>query len=100
MSLLNKREFSDVTLMVDGKPIYAHQVILASRSTYFEALFTHDFSEKDLRVVDFNDSGISYDQMMQLLKHIYSDNMKIESKFIYDLLSVSSLSFYYLFLAR
>jgi hypothetical protein len=64
MALLNKREFSDVTLMVDGKPIYAHQAILASRSTYFEALFTHDFSEKDLRVVDFNDSGISYDQMM------------------------------------
>ena len=61
MNLLNKREFSDVTLMVDGKPIYAHQVVLASRSTYFEALFTHDFSEKDLRVVDFNDSGISYD---------------------------------------
>jgi hypothetical protein len=95
MNLLNKREFSDVTLMVDGKPIYAHQVILASRSTYFEALFTHDFSEKDLRVVDFNDSGISYDQMMQLLKHIYSDNMKIESKFIYDLLSVSLIYFFY-----
>ena len=98
MSLLNKREFSDVTLMVEGKPIYAHQVILASRSTYFEALFTHDFSEKDLRVVDFNDSGISYDQMMQLLKHIYSDYIKIESKYIYDLLSVSthfSFSFFY-----
>lgn len=88
-SLLNKREFSDVTLMVDGKPIYAHQVILASRSTYFEALFTHDFAEKDLRVVDFNDSGITYDQLFQLLKHIYSDNMKIDSKFIYDLLSLA-----------
>jgi hypothetical protein len=97
MTLLNKREFSDVTLMVDGKPIYAHQAILASRSTYFEALFTHDFSEKDLRVVDFNDSGISYDQMMQLLKHIYSDNMKIESKFIYDLLSVSIFCSFILF---
>lgn len=47
--------------MVEGKQIFAHQVILASRSTYFEALFTHDFSEKDLRVVDFNDSGITYD---------------------------------------
>jgi hypothetical protein len=97
MSLLNKREFSDVTLMVEGKPIYAHQVILASRSTYFEALFTHDFSEKEMRVVDFNDSGISFDQMMQLLKHMYSDNMKIESKFIYDLLSVSATRFVTIF---
>jgi len=78
-----------VTLVVENKQVYCHQVILASRSTYFEALFTHDFSEKDLRVVDFNESGISYEQLIRLLKHIYSDNLKIESKFIYDLLSVS-----------
>ena len=88
-----------MTLMVEGKPIYAHQVILASRSTYFEALFTHDFAEKDLRVVDFNDSGISYDQLFQLLKHIYSDNMKIDIKFIYDLLSVSFLVFNFSFVS-
>ena len=90
ITLLDKKEFSDVTLLVDNQQIYAHQVILASRSTYFEALFTHDFSEKDKRVVDFNDSGITYSQLFQLLKHIYSDNMKIDSKFIYDLLSVST----------
>jgi hypothetical protein len=61
LCLLNSKDFSDVTLLVEGKQIFAHQVILASRSTYFEALFTHDFQEKDLRVVDFNDSGIPYD---------------------------------------
>jgi CRISPR/Cas system CSM-associated protein Csm5 (group 7 of RAMP superfamily) len=86
---LNKKEFSDVTLIVEGQQIFAHQVILASRSTYFEALFSHDFSEKDLRVVDFNDSGITYNQLMSLLRHIYSDNIKIESKSIYDLLSLA-----------
>lgn len=64
---------------------------MASRSTYFQALFTHDFSEKEMRVVDFNDSGIPYEQFYQMLKHIYSDHMKIESKYIYDLLSVSCL---------
>ena len=87
-------EFSDVTLIVEGKQIFAHQVILASRSNYFEALFKHDFSEKDLRVVDFNDSGISYDQLYLLLRHIYSDNTKIESKYIDDLLSVSTFISY------
>ena len=61
LCLLNSKDFSDVTLLVEGKQIFAHQVVLASRSTYFEALFTHDFQEKDLRIVDFNDSGIPYD---------------------------------------
>ena len=84
-----------MTLIVEGKQIFAHQVILASRSTYFEALFSHDFSEKDLRIVDFNDSGITYEQLLSLLRHIYSDNIKIESKCIYDLLSVSNhINFY------
>jgi membrane-bound inhibitor of C-type lysozyme len=35
IALLNKQDFSDVTLIVEGREIYAHQVILASRSTYF-----------------------------------------------------------------
>jgi len=40
-------------------------------------------------VVDFNDSGISFDQLMQLLRHIYSDHIKIEPKFIYDILALA-----------
>ena len=47
LAILNHPEFSDITLMVEGKPIYCHQVILASRSNYFEATFSHDFSEKE-----------------------------------------------------
>mmetsp|Transcript_8703 Transcript_8703/g.14762 ORF Transcript_8703/g.14762 Transcript_8703/m.14762 type:complete len:171 (-) Transcript_8703:72-584(-) len=80
---------SDVTLMAEGKMIYAHQLILASRSTYFEALFSHDFTEREKRVVDFNDSGISYDQLVYLLSHIYSDNLKIDSKKLFDLLALA-----------
>lgn len=40
-------------------------------------------------MVDFNDSGISYSQLIQLLRHMYSDHVKIESRYIYDLLAVS-----------
>jgi hypothetical protein len=82
-----------VTLIVEGKEIYSHQVILASRSSYFESLFSHGFLERENGVVNFNDSGISYQQLMILLKHIYSDNIKIESKSIYDLLAVSTLMY-------
>lgn len=37
LGLLNQKDFSDITLMVEGKPIYCHQVILGARSVYFEA---------------------------------------------------------------
>jgi len=54
LGMLNQADFSDITLIVDGNPIYCHQVILASRSLYFEALFSHDFKEKEQRVVNFS----------------------------------------------
>jgi hypothetical protein len=62
-------------------------VILASRSFYFEASFSHDFAEKEQRVATFND--VDYDYFLILLKHIYSDSYKVENKHLYDLLSLA-----------
>ena len=76
--------------MVEGKPIYCHQVILASRSVYFEASFSHEFTEKEQRVATYND--VPYDFFMMFLRHIYSDSVKVDTKYIYELLSVSILS--------
>ena len=86
--MLNNPDFSDITLLVDGNPIYSHQVILGSRSIYFETLFSHDFKEKEQRIVNFTD--VPYDMFMLLLRHLYSDSLKIEIRNIYDLLSVST----------
>ena len=86
LGMLNQPDFSDITLLVDGNPIYCHQVVLASRSFYFEALFSHDFKEKEQKVVNFTD--VPYETFLALLRHIYSDTLKIETKQIYDLLSV------------
>ena len=90
LSILNQPEFSDITLMVEGKPIYCHQVILASRSVYFEASFSHEFTEKEQRVATYND--VPYDFFMMFLRHIYSDSVKVDTKYIYELLSVSFMS--------
>ena len=64
---------------------------MASRSTYFEASFSHDFTEREQRVANFND--VPYDFFLMFLKHIYSDTVKVESKYIYELLSVSITSY-------
>lgn len=52
-------------------------------------LFGSDFQETDSRLVNFNESGVSYDMMMQLLRHMYSDHQKIDSKSIYELLALA-----------
>ena len=87
LSLLGQKDFSDITLMVEGKPIYCHQAVLASRSVYFEAQFSHDFAEKDSRVATYND--VPHDFFLMFLRHVYSDHVKIESKYIYELLSLA-----------
>lgn len=90
LSILDQPEFSDVTLLVEGgRKIHCHQVILASRSTYFEATFTNDFSEKECGTVDLSRSNISYEQLMRLLRHIYSDSAKIDSKAIFDIVQLA-----------
>lgn len=63
-------------------------MILASRSVYFEAQFSHDFSEKDTRVATYND--VPYEFFLMFLRHIYSDSVKVETKYVYELLSVSA----------
>ena len=62
-------------------------MVLASRSFYFEASLSHDFKEKEQKVVNFTD--VNYDSFMTLLRHIYSDTLKIDTKQIYELLSVN-----------
>lgn len=87
LPLLNQKEFSDVTLMVEGIPIYCHQVVLASRSSYFLATFSNDFAEKESRVITYTD--VPYDTFMMFLQHIYSDNVRIDVRSMYELLSLA-----------
>jgi BTB/POZ domain len=89
--MLNQADFSDITLVFDGTQIPCHQVILASRSLYFEALLSHDFKEKEQRVVTFSSATdcVGLESFMLMLKLMYSDTaVKIETKHLYDLLSV------------
>ena len=95
--MLNQPDFSDLTLMFDGQPIYCHQVILASRSQYFEVLFSHDFKETEQRVVNFSSTtdGVPMESFMLMLKHMYSDNaLRIEARHLYDLLSVTTFAYF------
>ena len=94
--LNNADSFPDITLIFDGTPIHCHRVILASRSLYFEALFSHDFKENEQRVVNFSsqDDGVPLDSFILMLRHLYSSSndtpvCRVEPRHLYDLLSLA-----------
>lgn len=69
----------------------AHTCVLAARSLYFEGLLSHEFRETEQRVVNFTSSedGIGFESFMLMLKHIYSDAVRVETRQIYEMLSLA-----------
>lgn len=83
---LNTKDLSDVILLVENKHIYCHRVILASRSQYFSALYCHGFREAKEGVVEIG--GVTYDEMINMLKYLYCDELVIDLRGINDLLTL------------
>ena len=38
--MLNKKEFSDVTFIVEGKPFYGHKIVISQLSEKLKAMFS------------------------------------------------------------
>mmetsp|Transcript_30826 Transcript_30826/g.27267 ORF Transcript_30826/g.27267 Transcript_30826/m.27267 type:complete len:163 (-) Transcript_30826:370-858(-) len=55
LTMMDNKEFSDITLIVEGKEIYCHKAVLSSRSSYFKAMFSHDFKESEKSRVSLKD---------------------------------------------
>ena len=88
LKMLDCKEFSDITLIIDGKEIYCHRTVLSSRSTYFKAMFSHDFKESDKTRITLK-SIPSYTLFYSLIEFMYSDSLKINIKNIFDMLSLA-----------
>eukprot|EP01118_Nematostelium_gracile_P001884 TRINITY_DN1194_c0_g1_i4.p1 TRINITY_DN1194_c0_g1~~TRINITY_DN1194_c0_g1_i4.p1 ORF type:complete len:467 (+),score=130.95 TRINITY_DN1194_c0_g1_i4:23-1423(+) len=70
--LLNQQELSDVTLIVEGRPIYCHKIILAARSEHFKAMFFGGLKEAHQKEITLMD--IQYDIFLDCLSYIYTDD--------------------------
>ncbi|XP_063903914.1 BTB/POZ domain-containing protein 9-like [Zophobas morio] len=76
-SLYQNQKFSDITLLVDDKKLYAHKVILAVRSKYFESLFYED--SQNINQAEMAITGVTFDALSSLLKYIYTGTITIPS---------------------
>jgi len=74
IKMFNNKLLSDIVFMVEGKPIYGHKSILASRSEYFSSLYQGvQGSENEVLVSDY-----SHVAFQEFLRFIYTDECKVD----------------------
>lgn len=72
-TILKNQQFTDVTLIVEGRSIKAHKVILATRSPVFAAMFTEDNRQNQVTITD-----MKYGVAQKLLQFMYTGKTEIE----------------------
>jgi RCC1 and BTB domain-containing protein len=69
--LINNSDFSDVTFVVEDKPVHAHRAFLAVRCDHFRAMFSSGMKES--RELEIPIPNIRFPIFMALVEYIYTD---------------------------
>lgn len=72
--LINNRDFSDVTFVVDGVAVYATKAHLAVRSEHFRAMLYGGMREADSEEIEIRD--MSHPVFLKLLEFLYTDDVE------------------------
>eukprot|EP00929_Paragymnodinium_shiwhaense_P033332 TRINITY_DN18317_c0_g1_i1.p1 TRINITY_DN18317_c0_g1~~TRINITY_DN18317_c0_g1_i1.p1 ORF type:complete len:527 (+),score=112.04 TRINITY_DN18317_c0_g1_i1:241-1821(+) len=74
---LQNPALSDVTFLVEGKPVYAHK-LLCMRCSYFRAMFEAPMREANQKTITIN--NVSHRVFLVLLEYLYTDEVPEWSK--------------------
>lgn len=85
---LNEPRFSDITFVVEGKPVYAHK-LLCMRCSYFRAMFEGQMKESQQKTVTIN--SISHNVFLALLEYLYTDEIEMSLELAMDLFVAADL---------
>ncbi|KAJ8249400.1 hypothetical protein GJAV_G00234390 [Gymnothorax javanicus] len=91
---LNNKEMSDVTFQVEGKPFYAHQVLLITASDRFKALLGGAGQDNPAKDKSIEISGIKYGIFHMMMSYLYcggAESVKAAMPDVLELLSAASL---------
>ncbi|XP_040295383.1 ankyrin repeat and BTB/POZ domain-containing protein BTBD11 isoform X2 [Bufo bufo] len=86
---LNNKEMSDVTFIVEGRPFYAHKVLLFTASPRFKALLTNK-STTENSCIEIN--YVKYHIFQLVMQYLYcggTESLLIKNNEIMELLSAS-----------
>ncbi|XP_065191504.1 kelch-like protein 5 [Sycon ciliatum] len=81
----------DVILVVDGRRIPAHRIVLCSTSEYFYAMFAGAISGKETRMPEVVIHDVDGAAMAQLVAYSYTCKLDIHSQNVQSLLKAASM---------
>ena len=86
-SLINKEEFSDIKIIVEGKTIHAHRAILACQCERFQAMLSGTMRESTEREIHISDWP--YDAYLALITYIYTGRLPLDCDRMDELLGLA-----------
>ncbi|KAM3868261.1 kelch-like protein 22 [Diretmus argenteus] len=79
----------DVVLLVEGRPIQAHRILLAASCDYFRGMFARGLRET--RQTEIPVHGVTYMAMTKLLDFIYTSEIEIDLDNVQEVLIAATL---------
>ncbi|KAL2092680.1 hypothetical protein ACEWY4_012478 [Coilia grayii] len=79
----------DVVLLVEGKPIQAHRILLAASCDYFRGMFAGGLRE--MQQTEIAVHGVTYVAMTKLLDFIYTSELELDLDNVQEVLSAATL---------
>ncbi|KAM9391860.1 kelch-like protein 22 isoform 2-T2 [Pholidichthys leucotaenia] len=79
----------DVTLVVEGKPIQAHRILLAASCEYFRGMFAGGLREMQQKEILIH--GVSYAGMKKILDYIYTSEIELDLECVQEVLKAATL---------
>jgi len=88
--MVNDEEYSDVTFIVEGQPVYALRSVLAKRCEHFAAMFRSGMRECE-EGAEIPIPTMSHTVFLLILEYLYTDSVKVDLEHAVELYIASDL---------
>nr|XP_046242647.1 kelch-like protein 22 isoform X2 [Scatophagus argus] len=79
----------DVVLLVEGRPIKAHRILLAASCDYFRGMFAGGLREMQQKEIPIHE--VSYVAMKKILDYIYTSEIELDLECVQEVLIAATL---------
>ncbi|PRP79359.1 hypothetical protein PROFUN_12909, partial [Planoprotostelium fungivorum] len=76
--LVNSEKFSDIVFLVEGRKVFAHKNILATRSEHFNALISNRMRESYQDTIEMSD--VDHQVFLIVMEYLYTDYVVIDAE--------------------